>query len=64
MEYNGALYFPNGAYGEKLWRYDGDTVAIVQDIKEGGGPNYSHDLTVFDQSLYFTGLLDSYGREV
>ena len=53
--YNGTLYFTaeNDEYGTELWRYDGASVELVDDIDDGTDGAFPSDLAVYDGSLYF-----------
>ena len=58
-EFDGEVYFTakdGGTYGYELWRTDGVTIELVEDIAAGsnGGLFFTHPLYVFDGHLYFT----------
>lgn len=53
--YNGFLFFgaQTESSGYELYRYDGSSVGLVEDIDAGSGSSRPSDLTVYDGSLYF-----------
>jgi len=58
--YDGALYFTaeTDEYGGELWRYDGTSVVLVDDIEDGTGGSSPDDLVVYDGALYFEAELE------
>jgi len=65
--FGGQLFM--GAYdtpanGEELWRYDGTTAALVQDLNPGGLGGYPSYLTVYNNQLYFQADDGTTGKEL
>ena len=53
-EYNGELYFQadDGVHGSELWKFDGNTTSLVQDINPAGSSTPSY-MAVYNGELYF-----------
>ncbi|MDW3209058.1 MAG: DUF5018 domain-containing protein [Reichenbachiella sp.] len=54
IEYNGAVYFSgsDGSNGIELWKYDGSSIAMVQDINESGNSS-PEEFFIHDGMLFF-----------
>lgn len=54
IEYNGAIYFSgsDGVNGSELWKYDGTSVEMVQDINESGN-SYPEEFMIHNDVLFF-----------
>jgi ELWxxDGT repeat protein len=64
--FDGSVFFAadNGTDGVELWKYDGATAYMVDDINSGSGSSSPVDFTVFDDKLYFVATSPSAGREL
>ncbi|MGB0862779.1 MAG: T9SS type A sorting domain-containing protein [Saprospiraceae bacterium] len=53
--YNGSVFFSanNGSDGLELWKHDGTTAYMVQDINTGSGDSKPTDMIEYDDKLYF-----------
>jgi ELWxxDGT repeat protein len=58
--YDNALYFRanDGVHGNELWKWDGNSAVMVQDILDGSASSGPSDFIVFDDALYFTASHD------
>ena len=54
--YNGSVFFNanNGTNGYELWKYNGTTAYMVQDIEAGSGNSSPADMILYNDELHFT----------
>lgn len=54
--YNGELYFAanDGSHGWELWKYDGSTASLVEDLKPGSDSSSPSSLVVYNGELYYS----------
>jgi ELWxxDGT repeat protein len=64
--FNGALYFSatDGNSGIELWKWNGSSATIIQDIAPGSDSSSPQDLTIFGGWLYFLANDQSSGDEL
>ncbi len=64
--FNDELFFKanDGIHGEELWKYDGTSVSLVQDIRPGEKSSKLLHLTVFKNELVFNAETENGGDEL
>jgi ELWxxDGT repeat protein len=65
--FNNELYM--GAYdlianGLEIWKYDGETATLVQDLNISGIGGYPTQFTVYNDKLYFSATDGTTGQEL
>jgi len=64
--YNGSVFFnaSNGTNGNELWKYNGTTAYMVQDLDAGSGSSSPADMILYNNELHFTASTPATGREL